>query len=59
MRETQIRSAWEGRISGCQLGKAVELLSMREGRQALTDYLLAAEALPLRDYVPLVPNTAV
>ncbi|MCH9802990.1 ADP-ribosylglycohydrolase family protein [bacterium] len=59
MRETQIRSAWEGRISGCQLGKAVELLSMREGRQALTDYLLAAEALPLRDYVPLVPNTSV
>lgn len=59
IRESQIRSAWQGRISGCQLGKAVELLSMREGQDALTDYLQAAKALPLRDYVPLVPNTSV
>jgi ADP-ribosylglycohydrolase len=57
--EQRIRSAWEGRISGCQLGKPVELLSMREGRDALIGYLERAEALPLRDYVPLVPDTSV
>jgi ADP-ribosylglycohydrolase len=55
----RIRSAWQGRVSGCQLGKPVELLSMREGHDALTDYLGRAEALPLRDYVPLVPDTTV
>jgi ADP-ribosylglycohydrolase len=48
----RIRSAWQGRISGCQLGKPVELLSMRRGRDALTAYLAHAGALPLRDYVP-------
>lgn len=55
----RIRSAWQGRVSGCQLGKPVELLSMREGHDALTDYLNQAEALPLRDYVPLVSGTDV
>jgi ADP-ribosylglycohydrolase len=55
----RIRGAWQGRISGCQLGKAVELVSMRQGRQALTDYLERAGALPLRDYVPLLENTLV
>jgi ADP-ribosylglycohydrolase len=57
--EQRVRSAWEGRISGCQLGKPVELLSMREGHDVLTDYLERAEATPLRDYVPLVPDTSV
>lgn len=57
--EARVRGAWQGRISGCQLGKAVELLSMREGRNALTDYLQQAHALPLRDYVPLVADTSV
>jgi ADP-ribosylglycohydrolase len=57
--EQRIRSAWQGRISGCQLGKAVELLSMREGRAALRAYLEQADALPLRDYVPLLPGTSV
>jgi len=57
--EARIRSAWQGRISGCQLGKAVELLSMREGRGALTEYLQAADALPIRDYIPLVEGTSV
>jgi ADP-ribosylglycohydrolase len=52
----RIRSAWEGRVSGCQLGKAVELLSMRNGHGVLTEYLTAADAVPLRDYVPLVPG---
>jgi hypothetical protein len=55
----RIRGAWLGRISGRQLGKAVELLSMRLGRDALTDYLGQAGALPLRDYVPLLESTLV
>ncbi len=56
---TRIRNAWAGRISGCQLGKPVELLSMRQGRDALLSYLRDADALPLRDYVPLVAGTLV
>lgn len=59
MLQARIRAAWQGRISGCQLGKAVELLSMREGHDALMGYLRAADALPVRDYIPLVPDTAV
>ena len=55
----RVRGAWLGRISGCQLGKAVELLSMRRGPDALTAYLERAGALPLRDYVPLLENTLV
>ena len=54
-----IRAAWQGRISGCQMGKAVELLSMREGLDALRAYLDRADALPIRDYIPLVPGTSV
>ena len=57
--ETRIRPACQGRISGCQMGKAVELLSMREERTTLTSYLHAADALPIRDYIPLVPDTSV
>jgi ADP-ribosylglycohydrolase len=55
----RIRSAWEGRVSGCQLGKPVEVLSMSQGRAALEAYLQEADALPLRDYVPLVEGTLV
>jgi ADP-ribosylglycohydrolase len=55
----RIRSAWEGRVSGCQLGKPVEVLSMLKGREALETYLQEAGALPLRDYVPLVEGTLV
>jgi ADP-ribosylglycohydrolase len=55
----RIRGAWLGRISGCQLGKPVELISMRQGVEALTAYLQRAGALPLRDYVPLLENTLV
>ncbi len=53
----RIRGAWLGRISGCQLGKPVELVSMRQGLGGLTEYLERAGALPLRDYVPLLGNT--
>jgi len=56
---TRIRNAWAGRISGCQLGKAVEALSITRGREALTAYLRQADALPLRDYVPLVRGALV
>ena len=55
----RIRRAWQGRISGCQLGKPVEILSMMEGYDALVRYLEGADALPLRDYVPHVPGTIV
>ncbi len=55
----RIRAAWQGRISGCQLGKAVELLSVAQGHAALTDYLMRAGAVPLRDYVPLIEGTIV
>ncbi|MDX1572188.1 MAG: ADP-ribosylglycohydrolase family protein [Xanthomonadales bacterium] len=47
-----IRSAWAGRVSGCLLGKPLEVLSFRTGRQGVLAYLEAAGALPLRDYVP-------
>lgn len=48
---TRMRRAWQGRISGCQLGKPVELLSILRGHDALTAYLHAVDALPLRDYI--------
>jgi ADP-ribosylglycohydrolase len=54
----RIRAAWEGRVSGCQLGKPVELLSMSGGHAALAEYLAKADAVPLRDYVPLVAGVA-
>jgi len=47
----RIRQAWFGRISGCQLGKPVELMSMREGYDALAEYLAQVNALPPRDYI--------
>jgi ADP-ribosylglycohydrolase len=49
--KTRMRRAWQGRISGCQLGKPVELLSILRGHDALDAYLRAADALPLRDYI--------
>ena len=52
--EERIRAAWQGRISGCVLGKAVEALSMTVGREELHVYLTKANALPLRDYIPYV-----
>jgi ADP-ribosylglycohydrolase len=55
----RIRGAWLGRVSGCQLGKPVEVLSMLRGRGALREYLERAGALPLRDYVPLLEDSLV
>lgn len=55
----RIKAAWQGRISGCLLGKPVEVLSFREGRDGLNAYLRDADALPLRDYVPLIEGSLV
>ena len=55
----RIRAAWQGRISGCILGKPLEVLSFREGREGLISYLESAGALPLCDYVPAVVGTLV
>ena len=55
----RIRAAWEGRISGCMLGKPLEVLSFQEGLAGLHAYLREVNALPLRDYVPLIKETVV
>ena len=55
----RIRRAWEGRVSGCMLGKPLEVLSFQEGRAGLESYLRAAHAWPLRDYVPLIEGSIV
>ena len=47
----RIRRAWEGRISGCQLGKPVEILSMVQGYEALQSYLSSVDSFPVRDYI--------
>ena len=41
------------------LGKPVEVLSFQEGQAGLEAYLRNADALPLRDYVPLLEGTTV
>lgn len=56
---SRIRGAWTGRISGCLLGKPVEVLSFKRGRDGLESYLREAGAFPLRDYVPLIEGTLV
>ncbi len=50
--QARIKRAWQGRISGCMLGKPVELLSMRKGFDDMHAYLQRTNALPLRDYIP-------
>ena len=49
--EERIRAAWQGRISGCLLGKPVEMISMREGPKGLNTFLQDSGSLPLRNYV--------
>jgi ADP-ribosylglycohydrolase len=55
----RIRAAWQGRISGCILGKPLEVLSFQQGPGGLTTYLDSTGALPLRDYVPLQEGSIV
>ncbi len=57
--KSRIRNAWHGRVSGCLLGKAVETLSIMEGREGLIKYLKSVEAVPLRDYIPLTKGSLV
>jgi len=55
----RIRAAWQGRVSGCLLGKPLEVLSFQKGREGVIDYLEQAQARPLRHYVPLLEGTVV
>ena len=52
----RINAAWQGRISGCLLGKPVEMMSMREGQQYLNKFLNEAQSFPLRDYINYVEH---
>jgi ADP-ribosylglycohydrolase len=49
--QVRMRRAWQGRVTGCQLGKPVELVSLLRGYEALSVYLREAGAIPLRDYI--------
>ena len=55
----RIRAAWAGRVSGCMLGKPVEVLSFQTGQAGLESYLRRVQAWPLRDYVPWAAETGV
>lgn len=55
----RVRSAWSGRVSGCLLGKPLEVLSFQEGPRGVGEYLRTTGAMPLRNYVPLLEGTLV
>ena len=54
--EKRIMAAWQGRISGCLLGKPVEGMLMREGKDFMENYLKEANSYPVRDYINYVEN---
>jgi ADP-ribosylglycohydrolase len=49
----KIHAAWLGRIAGCNMGKPVER-GDHWTVQRIRDYLILADAYPLRDYVPML-----
>ncbi|WP_217428252.1 ADP-ribosylglycohydrolase family protein [Microlunatus speluncae] len=49
----RVKGGWLGRIAGCNLGKPVEN-GDHWTTDRLKDYLIRAEAWPLRDYVPVL-----
>ncbi|MEY9852830.1 ADP-ribosylglycohydrolase [Leifsonia sp. EB41] len=49
----KINAAWLGRIAGCNVGKPVEWGSHWTSEH-IRDYLILADAYPLRDYVPVL-----
>lgn len=53
----RIRAAWAGRVSGCMLGKPLEVMSFEKGRDGVRAYLERAGAWPLRQYVPLLEDS--
>jgi hypothetical protein len=55
----RVKAGWQGRISGCLLGKPVEVLSFQQGQVGLSAYLEQVGGLPLRDYVPLQEGSLV
>lgn len=49
----KVNAAWLGRIAGCNVGKPVEWGSHWTAEH-IRDYLILADAYPLRDYVPVL-----
>jgi len=54
--QKRITAAWQGRISGCLLGKPVEGMSMREGKDFMESYLKEVKSYPVRDYINYAEN---
>lgn len=52
----RITAAWQGCISGCFMGKPLEILSFQQGLSGVQEYLHDAPAMPVRDYAPSLPN---
>ena len=55
----RLSNAWAGRVSGCLLGKPLEVLSYQEGPAGIRSYLESAGAYPLRNYVPAIEGSLV
>ena len=49
----KINAAWLGRIAGCNIGKPVEW-GVHWTSEHIRDYLILADAYPLRDYIPVL-----
>lgn len=49
----KLNAAWLGRIAGCNIGKPIEW-GTHWTSEHIRDYLVLADAYPLRDYVPVL-----